>query len=136
MSPEDLELIRGLYDAMNRRDLARLRAYAADHPGFEWQSAPDEPDSGLRRGSKRTLAYTREIFETFERLETEIREVIDLGPDAVIFMVHHRVRGAASGAEVERGEAHLWTKRNGRLASLREFATTQEAREAAVEASG
>jgi ketosteroid isomerase-like protein len=94
VSPEDLELIRSLYDAMNRR----------------------------------------ELFETFERLETEIREVIHLGPDAAIFMVHHQVRGAASGAEVERGEAHLWSKREGRIASLREFATAQEAREAAGEA--
>jgi ketosteroid isomerase-like protein len=136
VSPEDLRLIRSLYDAMNRRDLASLRAYAEENPDFEWQSAPDEPDSGLRRGSERTFAYTRDLFETFERLETEIREVIDLGPDAAIFAVHHRVRGAASGAEVERGEAHLWTKRDGRVASLREYATVQEARDAAGEESG
>jgi ketosteroid isomerase-like protein len=134
VSPEDVELIRGLYDAMNRRDLTALRAYADAYPDFEWQSAPDEPDSHMRRGGKQTLAYSRDLFETFDQLETEIEEVIDLGPDAAIFVVHHRVRGAASGAEVERSEAHLWTKREGRMASLREFATTEEAREAAQEA--
>jgi ketosteroid isomerase-like protein len=133
---EDLEQIRTLYDAMNRRDLALLREYADANPDFEWQSAPDEPDTGVRRGSERAVAYSRDLFDTFERLQTDVHEVIDLGPDAAIFMVRHRVRGAASGADVERAEAHLWTKRDGRVASLREFPTLQEAREAARGASG
>jgi ketosteroid isomerase-like protein len=136
VTPEDLKVIRGLYDAMNRRDLESLRSYADLNPGFEWQSAADEPDAGMRRSGERLLAYSRDLFETFERLETEIREVIDLAPDAAIFAVHHRVRGAASGAEVERDEAHLWTMRDGRVASLREYASVQEAREAARKAPG
>jgi ketosteroid isomerase-like protein len=127
VNPEDIELIRGLYDAMSRRDLAPLRAFSDAHPDFEWQAAPDEPDPGVRSGAERT----RELFETFDRTETDVLDVVELGPDAAIFVVHHRVRGAASGADVERDEAHLWTKRNGRLTSLREFATLEEARECA-----
>jgi ketosteroid isomerase-like protein len=127
----DLELIRSLYAAMSTRDLAALRAFADTHPDFEWQSAPDEPESDVRRGRERNVAYSRELLETFERLETEVRDVIELGSDAAIFVVHHRVRGAASGVEAERGEAHLWTKDGDRLASLREFATLDEARECA-----
>jgi ketosteroid isomerase-like protein len=130
VTAEELELIRGLYDAMNRRDLEALRAFVAANPDFEWQSSRDEPDPGLRRGSDPNIAYSRGLFEAFDRLETAVEEVIDLGPDAAIFMVHHRVRGAASGVEVERGEAHLWTRRNGRVASLREFPTADEARRA------
>jgi ketosteroid isomerase-like protein len=131
VSPEDLELIRSLYDAMNRRDVAALRDFTEVNRGFEWQSSRDEPDPGVRRGGKRALAYSRELLETFERLETEVQEVIDLGPDAAIFVVNHRVRGAASGAEGERSEAHLWAMRDGRLAGLREFPTVDEARAAA-----
>jgi ketosteroid isomerase-like protein len=130
--PDDLEQIRRLYDALSRRDLDALRAFAAEHPDFEWQSSADEPDAGLRRGSKPNIAYTRELFEAFDRLQTEVVDVVDLGPDAAILMVRHRVRGAASGIEVERGEAHLWTKRDGRIASLREFPTANEARRAAL----
>jgi ketosteroid isomerase-like protein len=129
--PEDLELIRGLYDAMNRRDLTALREFTAVNPGFEWQSSRDEPDPGVRRGGDKAFAYTRELLDMFERLETEIEETIDLGPEAAVFMVNHRVRGAASGADAERREAHLWTTRDGRVASLREFPTAEEAREAA-----
>jgi ketosteroid isomerase-like protein len=131
VTPADIELIRSLYDAMSRRDLEALQAFADANPDFEWQPAPDEPDPSVMRGGRSTLAYSRELFETFERLETEVRDVIVLGPEAAIFLVHHRVRGAASGVEVERSEAHLWTKKDGRLASLREFATLEEARECA-----
>jgi ketosteroid isomerase-like protein len=131
VSPEDLRQIRGLYDAMNRRDLDRLRAYGEENPDFSWQSAPDEPDPGVRHGSRRAFAYSQELFETFEHLETEIKEVIDLGPEAAIFVVNNRVRGAASGADVERTEVHLWRLKDGRVASLREFTSEQEAREAA-----
>ena len=131
MTPDDLELIRGLYRAISSRDVAALQAFAEANPDFEWQPAPDEPDPSVKRGRSRTLAYSQELFETFETLESEVRDVLDLGPDAAIFLVHHRVRGAASGVEVERSEAHLWTKRDGRLASLREFPTLEEARECA-----
>jgi ketosteroid isomerase-like protein len=130
LSPEDLEVIRGLYRAMSTRDLEALGAFARENPDFEWQSAPDEPNTGVRRGDA-PLAYSRDLFETFDRLRTEVRDVIDLGSDAAIFLVHHTVRGAASGVEVERDEAHLWTKRDGRVASLREFASVEEALRAA-----
>jgi ketosteroid isomerase-like protein len=131
VTAEDIELLRSLYDAISRRDLEALQAFYDANPDFEWQPAADEPDPSVMRGRTRTLAYARELFETFEDLHSQVREVIDLGPDAAIFQVRHRVRGAASGAEVERSEAHLWTKKDGRFASLREFATLEEARECA-----
>jgi ketosteroid isomerase-like protein len=127
VSPEDLEQIRSLYRAMTTRDLGALRAFAERNPNFEWQSSPDEPYTHVRRGGE-PLAYSRELFETFEQLAAEIREVIDLGPDAAIFVVRLHARGTASGAEVEREEAHLWATRQGRVASLREFPTVEEAR--------
>jgi len=127
VTPDDLEVISGLYEAMSRRDLPALEEFSEANLDFEWQSAPDEPDPSVRRGRERNIAYSRELLETFERLETEVRDVRDLGRDAAIFVVHHRVTGAASGVEVERSEAHLWTKKDGRIASLREFATIDEA---------
>jgi ketosteroid isomerase-like protein len=41
------------------------------------------------------------------------------------------VRGAASGVSVDRSEVHLWTVRDGRIESLREYRTVEEALEAA-----
>ena len=130
MSPENLELIGQLYDAMNRRDLAAIRALGARFPDYEWRNAPDQPETGWRRGPE-TLAYVEELFETFDRIDTRVEEVVDLGPDAALFVVHHRVRGAASGAEGTRRETHLWRARDGRIVGMEEYRTVEEARAAA-----
>jgi ketosteroid isomerase-like protein len=129
---ELLEAIERLYDAMNRRDVAAMREVGKDHPDFSWESNQDELDSPGRLEAGEVLAYSRDLFEIFDELHTEILERIDLGPDQMIFVVRHRVRGAASGVSVDRQEVHLWTARDDRLESLREFGTVEEARTAAA----
>jgi ketosteroid isomerase-like protein len=129
---ELLEAIGRLYDAMNRRDVAALRELGREHPDFTWESNEDEVDSPGRLDGNEVLAYSRELFEIFDELETEILETIDLGPDQVIFVVCHHVRGAASGVRVDRQEVHLWTVRDDRVESLREYRTVDEARQAAA----
>jgi ketosteroid isomerase-like protein len=127
-----LQDIDRLYDAMNRRDVAALGAVRRMHPDFSWESNRDELDSPGRLDAKEVLAYSRELFEIFDELHTEILERIDLDPEHMIYVVRHQVRGAASGVSVDRQEVHLWTARDGRLESLREFATVDEARECAL----
>lgn len=131
MNPERLDEIRAIYDAINRHDHEALRSHAAVHPEFEWESAPDEPDTDVRRGAESVLAHSSDLFETFDSIEIEIERQIDLGPEAAILVVNLRVRGTTSGVEAERSEAHLWTARDGRLAGLREFPTVDDAMAAA-----
>jgi ketosteroid isomerase-like protein len=132
VSPEHLETIHRLYDAMNRRDLAAIRKLGQVHPDFSWEASSDELDAPGRLDSRRSLAYSKELFEIFDEVRTDIEETIDLGAEQVIFVVTHHVRGAASGARVARHEVHLWTVRDGRVASLREYPTVDDARAAAV----
>jgi ketosteroid isomerase-like protein len=133
VKPHLLEAIDRLYDAINRRDVDALREIRAQHPGFSWESNSDEVDSPGRIEGAELAAYTRELFQIFDELDTEILERIDdLGPNHLIFVVRHRVRGAASGIRVDRQEVHLWTARDDRLESLREFQTVTEARQAAA----
>jgi ketosteroid isomerase-like protein len=131
MKPEHLKAIGRLYDAMNRRDVDALRQLGREHPNFSWESNEDELDSPGRLDRSEVLDYSRELFEIFDELETEIVERIDLGPEHVIYVVCHHVRGAASGARVDRQEVHLWTTQNDRIESLREFRSVAEARKAA-----
>jgi ketosteroid isomerase-like protein len=130
--PELLEDIERLYDAMNRRDVDTLREVRAQHPDFSWESNSDELDSPGRIEGKELAAYTRDLFQIFDELDTEVLERIDLGPDQMICVVRHSVRGASSGIRVDRQEVHLWTARNDRIESLREFGSVEEAREAAA----
>ena len=131
MKPEHLDAIHRLYDAMNRRDVAALRALGKEHPDFSWESNADELDTPGRLDNREVLDYSRELFEIFDELETEIVEEIERGPEHVIFEVRHRVRGAASGIRVDRTEVHLWTVRGDQVESLREYRTVDEALEAA-----
>jgi ketosteroid isomerase-like protein len=132
VKPEVVEAIERLYDAMNRRDVAAMREVGREHPDFSWEPNTDELDAPRRLDRGALLGYQRDLFEIFDEIETEILERIDLGPDQVILVVRHRVRGAASGVRVDREEVHLWTARNDRIESLREYRTVEEAREAAV----
>ena len=131
MKPEHLDAIYRLYDAMNRRDMAALRELRGEHPNFSWESNADELDSPGRLEGDELDTYSRELFQIFDELDTEIVEQIDCGPEHVIFEVRHRVRGAASGARVDRSEVHLWTVRGDQVESLREYRTVAEALEAA-----
>ncbi len=130
MKPHLLEAIESAYDAMNRRDVAALRQLGRDHPGFSWESNSDELDSPGRLDGTDLLAYSRDLFEIFDELETEVLERIDLDPDHLVCMVRHRVRGASSGVRVDREEVHLWTARGDRLESLREYGSLDDARRA------
>jgi ketosteroid isomerase-like protein len=132
VKPEIVETIDRLYDAMNRRDMAVLRDPGRVHPDFTWESSQDELDSPGRLESREVLAYSEELFQIFDELETEVLERIDLGPDQMICVVRHRVRGAASGVRVDRQEVHLWTARDDQVESLREFRSVESAREAAA----
>jgi ketosteroid isomerase-like protein len=131
VKPEQLDAIHRLYDAMNRRDTAALRALGKEHPNFSWESNADELDSPGRLEGDALAAYSRELFQIFDELETEIVKQIDCGPEHVIFEVRHRVRGAASGVSVDRSEVHLWTVRGDQVESLREYRSVEEAVEAA-----
>jgi ketosteroid isomerase-like protein len=130
VNEERRALIRRLYDAMNRRDIGELQQFGRRFPDFEWRSAPDEIDSDTRHGAASALAYSRNIFELFAEMQTTIEEEIELGPDQLILVVFHDVRGAASGVEAGRREAHLWTFRQGGAVSLHEYSTVEEALEA------
>ncbi len=134
MRPEHLQDIRRLYDSMNRRDIDGLRAFGERYPGFSWESAEDEVDSPGRLDAHDALSHSRELFELFEELQTDILETIDLGSDHVILLVLHRVRGAAGGVPGERREAHLWTLGEDGALSLREFRSFEAARDAVAPA--
>jgi ketosteroid isomerase-like protein len=131
MKPEHLDRIRRVYGAMNRRDVDALQRFGAENPKFSWASSAEELDSIGRLDAKEAFAYSLELFDLFDRLETEIEAEIPLDESHAIFLVCHRIRGAASGAEADRREVHLWTADHERVVSLREYATLEEARVAA-----
>jgi ketosteroid isomerase-like protein len=115
-SPE--ALVRAVYEAISLRDYDAGFALLSDD--FEWR----EPESGLLGGTHRGLAEARAAIEAqlevFDQFEVE-PEAITVEGERVAVEVRQRVRGGASGAEVEVRIGHLWTVEGGKLIRLEVF---------------
>ena len=57
MSQENIEIVRRLYDAWNRRDEEEL--VALSDPEAEWVNSPTAVEPGTRRGTNELLAVWR-----------------------------------------------------------------------------
>jgi ketosteroid isomerase-like protein len=64
-------LIRGIYGAINRRDVDALRELAAGFADFEWSPSADEVDAETRRGAASALARVRDLLELFADMDVE-----------------------------------------------------------------
>ncbi len=133
MSQENVELVRGIYDAVARRDdVAPFEVYAED---IVW----DQSNMGFRatlltqpvyHGHEGVRQFWRESLDGFGEIDFEVEELIDAG-DQVVAVIHEREVGRASGARVEASHLAVWTLADGKVVRLQTFLNRQEALEAA-----
>jgi ketosteroid isomerase-like protein len=134
VSEENVEIVRGIYDAARQRDAdAVLSLYdpsvECDYSRVRWG---DPARRGVYHGHEGLQEVFREWHEAWENYEAGVDEVIDVGDDQVITVGTARGRGRASGIEVElRHQAGLWTIRGGKVVRVVWFPTREEAFEAA-----
>jgi ketosteroid isomerase-like protein len=129
MSQENVELVRSLYEAFNRRDFDAILSHA--HPDFEIRLMPALwPFFGeYFRGHDEARRWWSELFAAWgDDIRVEPRALHDAG-DAVVGDV--KMLGTHQGMQVPQLYADLWMFRDGRLARAEAFATTAEALEAA-----
>jgi ketosteroid isomerase-like protein len=88
-------------------------------------------DRGPIHGKQAARAYVQDWLDTFDDLETEIVDLIDAGADDVITVIKLSGRAKLSGVETDLTYAVVYTIRDGKIARGREFATREEALEAA-----
>ena len=119
MSQQDVETMRGAYEAFNRGDIPGV--LAVFDPQIEWH----EPGGGRApRGSFRgPQSVADEVFATvprnFDEFRAEAEQFIDAGEHLV---VTGRFRGRAKGGqELDAPFAHVWTMRNGRAARFQNY---------------
>ena len=123
MSRENVEVIRRMIDAFNRRDLDALADIVA--PDIVFETTVE-----AHRGHEGVVDFIRQADDTLEGFHATIEELIEVG-DRVVAVVRERGRGKGSGVEVEHRFAHLWTVRDGRAVSFRAFTGRAAALEAA-----
>jgi uncharacterized protein len=121
--------VHAAYEAFERGGLDAAAAFW--HPDIEWFPATDELElgTGPYRGQAGIRQALEEIQSVFPDLSLEIEEEIDAG-DAVIVCLRYRGQGQGSGVTTEIRETHLVEVRDGRIVSVHEYRTRDEALEA------
>ena len=131
MSQENVEIVRGGYEAFARGDIEGVLEIMDD--GIEWAPAL-APLLGVEpvRGKDALRSFLIEdIASGFDDFEARPKSIEDLG-DSVLVHIHYAGRGRASGVPVALEAFSLVTLRDGKTISYRDY----ETKEAALKAAG
>jgi ketosteroid isomerase-like protein len=124
MREERFQIIDGLIDAWNRRDLDA--ALERMHPQCE--ARPAETTETLH-GHAGVAAAFRNWFDAFEEFTIEAEGFTSRG-DAVLVAMRQRALGRGSGLEVEQRFFQLFTLRDGKVFRFEEYSDEADALEA------
>jgi ketosteroid isomerase-like protein len=136
MSQADIDLVKRWWAAAAGLDVDAALTHWSEHAwadDIEWRPAEGAPDNlGPMHGRDRLMRYYQDWGEMFDDREIEPQEFIDVGEGRIIVVQHISGRAKTSGIPVDMTYAVLYTLRDGRIASGREFLTRQEALDAAA----
>jgi ketosteroid isomerase-like protein len=128
MSQADVETLRAVYEAVNRRDWDT--AFRAAHPDFEWITADRVPLAGTYRGPEEVRRFFEDQWEAFEEVAIEPEEFFERG-DRIVVFTRTRLRPRGSTAVVQNRIGQVWTMRDGKAARCQVFPQREKALEAA-----
>jgi len=115
-APSD-DQIRAAYATFNERGEVEGGLF---HPEIEWHNDPEWPGGGVHHGAeaiRRDLARQREAWGEARYEPVEIIRM----DDKILVLVDVRVTGKASGAPVSVEGAHIFTLREGMVATVQAF---------------
>ena len=130
MSQENVEVVRRVSEAYNRRDVEVMLGEL--HPDIEWYPWLQVQLGGgatVYRGHRGVREGIRDGEEAFSEIQAEPSEVRDLG-ERVVAIGHLRGRGNESGAITESAIAWIVEFKSGKVIRVREYLDPKEALEA------
>ena len=129
MSEQNVDVVRGIWEADRRRDVEAV--HAAYAPDIEWEDhAGLWGDWGVARGPDGIRQAWRRWYEAFEDVHMEFGEVAAEG-DVVVVTYELSARGRGSGVEVQQSITLIWTLEAGKVVRIRAYTDRAEALEAA-----
>lgn len=115
MSEANVEIVRrGLAAFNSERWGASVEMM---HPDVEWHDAPGLPGGGVHRGRERVIAQWRDVTEALEGFFARPERFFDAGDQVVVFL-RTGGRGSASGIDVDREIAQVFTIREGLITKV------------------
>jgi ketosteroid isomerase-like protein len=131
MSQENVEAVRRVSDAYNRRDVqAMLRELHPEIEWYPWLQVQLGGGATVYRGHQGIREGIRDGDDAFSEVRTELSEVRDVGERAVA-IGQLRGRGRESGAMTESALAWIVDFESGKVIRVREYLDPNEALEAA-----
>ena len=127
MSQENVEVVRRLFEATNRRDFATAMDAYANNVVLVVADAVVPTNAGTFTGREAVGEWLGDWFRAFGTdYHFELEEVRSLG-DRVLTVVSHHGTGWASGAEVQQITANAYTVREGKIVRLEFYRSRTEA---------
>ena len=127
MSEENVEVVRSVFDATNRRDWDTV--LAAYSPDTEWDDRDLRPEGAIHRGIDAMRAEMRAWFGTWSNYWQELEQVLDAGENVVV-VVRESGTGKGSGAVMDQRIGAVITVREGLIERTRLYREPAEALEA------
>ena len=122
MEAENTKVVQAAYAAFGRGDIPALLGYLTDD--IHWRpvigTAGHVPFSGERTGKPAVAEFFARVAESEEFQQFEPREFVAQG-DTVVAIGHYRAVTKATGRGFESDFVMVFTFRNGKIATFREF---------------
>ena len=108
---DTVELLKGSYAALNRRDIdGTMAVLDAD---AKWVEHSDLPEAGSYEGRETIRAFLEQFLDSWDEFEQQIEEV-HTEEDCVLLFIRLTASGRGSGIDVQSRYAHLWIMRDDR----------------------
>jgi len=133
MSQENVEIVRRVVDAWNRRDEEEL--VALSDPEGEWVNSPTAVEPGTRRGTNELLAVWRMQWEILRDGHSEIERIHDRGEEILVLARFSR-RMPEGDARIEDRSLISWRIRDGKAVRAEVLGFGKAEVDKALEAAG
>ncbi|HEY7054981.1 MAG TPA: nuclear transport factor 2 family protein [Vicinamibacterales bacterium] len=122
MEADNTRVVQAAYAAFGRGDIPTLLGYMTDD--IQWRpvlgTARHVPFSGERRGKASVAEFFKIVGESEDFEQFEPREFVAQG-NTVVALGHYRAVTKATGKRFDADFAMVFTLRDGKVASFREF---------------
>jgi ketosteroid isomerase-like protein len=121
MSEQNLEIVRGIYAAVARRDAeAAFDVYAEDIVWDVSSSRRVVVMDPLYQGHEGVRRFWRDALAVFGEIDLDVQELIGAG-DQVVAVIHEREIGRSSGAPVTSSHVAVWTLADRKVVRMQIF---------------
>jgi|ERR671938_1485712 ketosteroid isomerase-like protein len=121
---DNVEVVKGAYEAFGRRDIPGLLGMMTEDVDWFTYGSPDAiPYAGQRNGRAEVEGFFSTLAQTEDITHFEPREFIAQG-DRVVVLGNYKGRVLANSRDYDVDWLHVFTVRDGRVTSFREYFDT------------